>query len=301
LITPGKSQGSSDVTAVSSRASADYIHKKDKNGVYYPEYYSFGDGGAKGGNIRDPSIDDLAFLDVARIVAAPLAKRNYIPAKDPKTTKLLIMLYWGQTDGNKYASDSAAYDKLRDANANAAQAMVNLKEASLEVATKGGVQSLMYMRSMQSKFESAQSQADAANASVQIENNERDQADYANVQLLGYDSWWDATSSDARATPLFFERQDLINEIELNHYFVVLMAYDFQLLWKEKKHKLLWETRFSIRQRNHLFDKDLSKMTEYASNFFGEDSGGLVRKDIPLGRVEIGDLKTLVEPKPQPK
>jgi len=40
---------------------------------------------------------------------------------------------------------------------------------------------------------------------------------------------------------------------------VVLMAYDFQLLWKEKKHKLLWETRFSIRQRHNDFDRQLRR------------------------------------------
>ena len=28
------------------------------------------------------------------------------------------------------------------------------------------------------------------------------------------------------------------------------MAYDFQALWKEKKHRLLRETRFSIREHN---------------------------------------------------
>jgi hypothetical protein len=73
------------------------------------------------------------------------------------------------------------------------------------------------------------------------------------------------------------------------------MAYDFQLLWKAKKHKLLWETRFSIRQRHHDFDKDLPTMAQYASQYFGQDSGGLVHKEIPLGHVDIGDVKSLGE------
>jgi hypothetical protein len=284
-----------NVTAVSAHVSSDYVHQKNRDGVYQVEYYSFGDGGFRRGNAKDSSIDDMPFLDVARIMAGPLASKNYLPAKDPKTTKLLIMLYWGQTDGAEHASESASYDKLKDATASAAQAMTDLKQASVSGAQKGGVASLMYMRSMQGQFESAEGQADAANASVQIENNLRDQADYANVRLLGYDSWWDATSNDAKGTPLALERQDLINEIELNHYFVVLMAYDFQLLWKDKKHKLLWEARFSIRQRNHQFNNDLAAIAQYASQFFGEDSGGLVRKEIPVGHVEIGTLKTVDE------
>jgi hypothetical protein len=64
-------------------------------------------------------------------------------------------------------------------------------------------------------------------------------------------------------------------------------------MWKEKKHKLLWETRFSIRQRQHEFDKDLPAMAEYASKYFGQDSQGLVRESIPFGHVDIGDLKSL--------
>ena len=92
-----------------------------------------------------------------------------------------------------------------------------------------------------------------------------------------------------------YRRDELISEIEENRYFVVLMAYDFQLLWKQKKHKLLWESRFSIRQRDHAFDKDLATMAKFASQYFGQDTHGLVRKTIPLGRVDIGEVKSLGE------
>lgn len=83
--------------------------------------------------------------------------------------------------------------------------------------------------------------------------------------------------------------------MEEQRYFVILMAYDFQLLAKEKKHKLVWETRFSIRQRHHDFAKDLASMSTYASRYFGQDTGGAIHKEIPLGTVEIGDLKSMGE------
>jgi len=67
----------------------------------------------------------------------------------------------------------------------------------------------------------------------------------------------------------------------------------FNFFWKDKKHKLLWEIRFSVRQVHHQFDKDLPAMAQYASQYFGHDSEGLVRKAIPLGHVDIGDVKTL--------
>jgi hypothetical protein len=123
----------------------------------------------------------------------------------------------------------------------------------------------------------------------------RDQDDLLNIKMLGYDSWWDATRGDYSGTALEIRRKDLISEIEEDRYFVVLMAYDFQLLWKQKKHKLLWETRFSIRQRHHDFDKDLPAMANYASRFFGQDTNGLIHDSIPLGHVDIGVVKSLGE------
>ena len=85
----------------------------------------------------------------------------------------------------------------------------------------------------------------------------------------------------------------MINELEEDRYFVVVMAYDYQLLVSEKKHKLVWEARFSIRQRNHAFNQQLMAMTIQASKFFGQDSNGLTRNPLPDGQVEIGKVQSL--------
>jgi hypothetical protein len=94
-------------------------------------------------------------------------------------------------------------------------------------------------------------------------------------------------------TALKGRRDDLIAEIEDNRYFVVLMAYDFQMLWKQKKNKLLWETRFSIRERGNDFGKILPAVAQYASQYFGQDSKGLVRQPLPEGHVEVGEPRSL--------
>ena len=111
--------------------------------------------------------------------------------------------------------------------------------------------------------------------------------------MLGYDSWWNATFDAQNGTALEVRKQDMLNELEEDRYFVVLMAYDFQLLEKEKKHKLLWETRFSIRERNNQFDKQLASMASEASKFFGKDSRGLNHDPLPEGRVELGEIRDL--------
>ena len=90
-----------------------------------------------------------------------------------------------------------------------------------------------------------------------------------------------------------FLRQDMLDELEEDRYFVVLMAYDFQLMWKEKKPKLLWETRFSIRRRRHEFDRDLLRMAAEAAQYFGRESHSLIRERLPETNVILGQPKVI--------
>jgi hypothetical protein len=116
--------------------------------------------------------------------------------------------------------------------------------------------------------------------------------DLQNAMILGY------AGEIAQTHPWLgvihnVKRDDLIDDVEHNRYFVVMMAYDFQMMWREKRHKLLWETRFSIREQGNDFAKLLPAMATCASAFFGQDSHGLIRRAIPEGNVEIGVPKTL--------
>jgi hypothetical protein len=133
---------------------------------------------------------------------------------------------------------------------------------------------------------------------LSVANHQRDLTDFKNASMLGYDADGLIGTDYGRYikhTALGGTYNDEVGEIEDNRYFVVLMAYDFQLLWKQKKHKLLWETRFRIREKDHQFDRDLPAMAHYASQYFGQNSHGLVRKEVPMGHVEIGNLKSLGE------
>jgi hypothetical protein len=134
-------------------------------------------------------------------------------------------------------------------------------------------------------------------AIIAFEDEMRDRLDLENARMLGYDSegliGTDYGNNLMGAFAL--KRNDLISEIEENRYFVVLMAYDFQLMWKEKQHKLLWETRFSINERHNQFDKALPVMADYASMYFGQDSKGLLRTRVPEGQVKVGEPKSLGE------
>ena len=139
---------------------------------------------------------------------------------------------------------------------------------------------------------------------LSVANHERDLLDFKNASMLGYDA--DGLigtdyGKNIEHTALGGTYKDEVGEIENNRYFVVLMAYDFQLLWTKKQHKLLWETRFSINEGHNQFDVALPVMAADASKYFGGNTKGMVRKEIRQGQVEIGEVKSLGEVIPPEK
>jgi hypothetical protein len=280
------------VTAVASKVSQDYVRAKLPDGSYQPEDYTFGEGGKWGGEISDPTMDRLHFMDVVRVVAVSLEGQNYIPAKDPHRTKLLIMVYWGTTQVPGPSSDSVAYDQLSAAQSNLSGFTVPSTNPG-QTTVAGGPAA-----------DAALSRLSAALTMLNVENEQRDRLDFKNAQMLGYDSEGVIGTdfgNNVRGTAFGAKRDELVSEIEENRYFVVLMAYDFQLMWKEKKHKLLWETRFSVSERHNQFDKALPAMAQYASRYFGQDSHGLLRAQVPIGRVDVGVPQSLGEVEPPAK
>ena len=272
--TPAAADGIVGVTAVASKVSRDYVRTKLPDGTFQPEYYSFGKGGNWGGEISDATIDKLHFLDVAHVIAYPLASQNYLPATDPIKTKLVIMVYWGTT----------AVPFPFDEDPLAQNYQQSISEYNLLLA--------------QGNVDEADAVLTSGLHQLAMANRQRDIINFRNANMIGYDA--DGLigtdyGENIRHRVLGWKQRDEVAEIEEPRYFVVLMAYDFQLVWKEKKHKLLWETRFSINERHNQFDKALPVMAQSASQYFGQPSNGLLRTRVPEGRVNVGEVKSLGE------
>lgn len=281
---------------VSSKASRDYVRTKLPNGSYAPESYAFAKGGYWSGPIYDTTIDKMDFMEIARTISLPLAQQNYLPTSDQKQTKLLLVVYWGTTYAPEHASDSNAYNL---ANQKAADEH-NSNQRLIDAERTEGSASKQPVSGSSSEVRQAKTlaamDADELSASLSVagaENQTRDQANMRNAAMLGYDSEWNELTSGLSGPAHDFRKSSMVAELEEDRYFVVLMAYDYQLLVREKKHKLLWETRFSIRQHNHAFNQQLASMAVQASSYFGLDSNGLARKLLPEGHVEVGDVKNL--------
>ena len=284
-------EASDRITAVAAKAAPDYIRVRLKDGTYAPETYAFGEGGHIGGPMVDLSIDPLKFIDVARTISLPLAERHYLPTHDPRETKLLIMVYWGLTQVPPPLNSSSWVSNL---------SAIENKAANYRTgAAGGGGKGYHRQDSSAGVPDWILDEMSAQETIMNIENQERAHQDFLNACMLGYDAE-DVVGTDygnnLRGSPMAMHRDALVGEIEDNRYFVVLMAYDFQMLWKEKKHKLLWETRFSLRQMHNNFDRDLDGMARAASAYFGENSSGLIHRPVPVGRVDFGPLKDLGAP-----
>jgi hypothetical protein len=283
--------GVEGIEAVASKVAKDYARTKLSDGSFQPELYAFGDGGNWGGEIKDLTIDKLTFLDVAHVVAEPLAAQKYIPGRDPAKTTLLIMLYWGTTAVPIPYEQDPLYHNYAE----------SLEEYRRIIEQTGG--RLVNDQAVGGMVDEANDVLSAGLHQLDIENHIRDRIDFQNATMLGYDASGLLGTDYGKYrshTALREEGDDERAEIEENRYFVVLMAYDFQLLWKQKKHKLLWETRFSISQRHNEFDKTLPAMAQYAARYFGQPSNGLVRQRLLNDRVEIGE-PTLVQFLNEPK
>jgi hypothetical protein len=119
---------SESITAVSAKVFNNYTRQKQPDGAFRPEHYAFGNGGFvitrlgalddahKPTTMRDDTIDDMNFAAVGRIIEAPLASQGFLPTRDPEATKLLIMVFWGLTQGgDNYAGPDR--DKVNQINA----------------------------------------------------------------------------------------------------------------------------------------------------------------------------------------
>jgi hypothetical protein len=222
----------------------------------------------------------------------PLAEKRYYPTKDPNTTDELILVTWGTTRAPEYATESSSHQLSQVAAMSQARAVADLKQriASPEIA--GRPTSVDTVGQKQS-LAAADGVVLSANIGIQAENQRREDQDMRTATLLGYDSWWTKVNGAWGGSPLEIGKADMRAELEEDRYFVVLTALDYPKLVKERKSKMLWEVRFSIREHGNAFDDRIAGMAKLASDYFGKDSAGLHHATLPEGKVEIGPVKSL--------
>jgi hypothetical protein len=291
-----------EAVAVMSATYPPYARAVLPDGSVKPQTYAFGEGGNWNGSALDSTPEDVNFLSIARLLGPELAKQGYVPVQgqDPKRADLLIMVYWGTTSGKGTPASSSEYQigrqYMTQADLMEGQA---LPTTDMKDGMNGATQSPWSQINakgdgvMQNKWGNGAAAGARAQGllMISIANRRRDRQAAQNAGLLGYYPELQRVAL-YRYTP-FGTWNDVADEIEESRYFVVLLAYDFQSLWRAKQKKLLWQTRLSIRAHHSDFRKQLAGMLRTASPFFGRDSGRLVHEPMPAMSVQLGEMKVV--------
>jgi hypothetical protein len=141
--------------------------------------------------------------------------------------------------------------------------------------------------------QAAQDQLTGAMLTQELFNRARNEDNAKNARLLGY--MGDINESDGiqRLAGGGNRYDDLVADIEEARYYVIISAFDFKKTVREKKPKLQWVTRMSMRAPGNSFAEKAAGMVAYAASRFGQNTDGLERKNIPNYKVNLEDTKFL--------
>jgi hypothetical protein len=251
--------GSEQLTAVSSRVYGGYVRGRNPDGSYTAETYAFGNGG---------------------MVSAAQERADVMGIADNGGPRGAGVVSDPTIDDMSFGTLARTLSRPL-----AEQSYVQTHDPS----TTGQLIMVYWGRSAGSYQET--------NGSL------KDSMDSRNARLMGFDADSFVNNRTDFSTVFLgrsFRSMVLdnvhsaeISALQMDRYYVVMRAFDFQTAWKHRKIKLLWETRFSLSERQHDFAKELPTMAHTASKYFGQETDGLIRARIPEGSINIGEVKSL--------
>lgn len=277
-----------ELTTISSMVHKDYERENLPDGSLKPIKYAFGEGTFDPGGTADSSVERLKFNQLAGLLAASLAKLGYVPGHNADEIDQLIVVHWGRTIGFDRSGYGDGYGTLNNTYSAIARTFPNT--GSLR-GNYGPGQSSPPTRGLGGQ-PGAADEMDAMLYKLHVQEEQRARSNARNALLLGY-------YDTLRHTPTYFgdlvspRRERLIQDLEDDRYYVVVIAYDFQATRKSRQPKLLWITRFSLQARGNDFDRCIYRMIHAASPYFGRATDGLRYERMPEGQAVPGELKFL--------
>ncbi|WP_438482258.1 hypothetical protein [Oleiharenicola lentus] len=256
--------------AVSSTVAPDYVRELEGGKGPRAATYVVTEGKFLSGGTVDRSIEKVTFTQLMQKLAPDLARQKYYPTKDEPNADVLIVVNWGTT--------LVFDDPLKDKSIEAMNTALPAYQA--EIAANGIADS---------------SAMDFISDSLAWSENNVSSAQSRNATLLGYAN--SLKRLGERGGYQTEKEKTLYAELSEERYFVVLMAYDYQLMKKEKRSKLIWVTRLSVRAPGNNFTEALPVLSQAGGLAFGRPVDGLVhlKANMREGRVSLGELKFLAE------
>ena len=200
---------------VDSYAREGYEEAKVVDGESRHETYHFFKGRHFGGNMRDPSLRELSFEDMAVALAEEMKARNYYSVMGQEEGDFLIVVHWGVTGIEE------SLDEL----------MMN------DVGGFGSVDSGTVVDPSSGEIGSDFSQ-DYFNNVESYDSTGSGRADQNNASLIGFDRALGRKGLSSQ------DDDELRSMLRDERYFIVLMAYDWQKLRMEKELDLMVDDSF---------------------------------------------------------
>ena len=275
-----------DRVTVRGKSTPEYTARKFAGGTIRDETYVFKPGRFFGGTTRDPILERMKFIDVAKSLANDLVAQHYYPADSLRKADLLIIVEWGVTTVagstvQQFARDSPIGMGSSDA------ALGDTIHAFAEAERSSGATTDNVQLLDQG---SAAAHTDALVSDAEFQQLDRKSMDLgtaSNAALVGFSDDLRADNDSSFGTP---QGEMLRAFMADERYFVAVLAYDCPAFLATGKFKLLWSLRLSMRAPGMDFRTGVSLMSRAGRPVFGQMTEG-VQVKLPHEKsphVEIG-------------
>lgn len=282
-----------DRVAVRARADSQYVAEKFGAGHVRDETYVFAKGRFFGGATRDRSLEKMPFIDIARSLAAGLVKQHYFPTKDLRKADLFIVVHWGVTMVMDNSYQLMGRTSPIGVGAPDTQRLEMMHQMAEMERYYGNASDTSMIQFLDRSYEFNHAAALANDSLFQQMDRAATNVEAAsNAQLLGFA---DDLRDDSRSSFGTAEGAMLRDFLRDERYFVILLAYDNQMLLKENKLRLRWSARLSMRSPGMNFPRGVVDMATVGGMVFGHQMRSVsIRRptDRPT-KVEIGPLRVI--------
>ena len=258
------------LVVVKSKAHENFSIAREQDPSKEVLTYAFMKGRFHPGTRNDPAMNNMSFSELVLEIATHLQKQNFLPVPDPHKADLLIVVHYGATSVQDSFEELQGITSLEDYGfGDGAVASGSLGGGSVDVSALNAIQDMQF----------------EINKNLTIQQGNQGSMNYM-AHLIGMEEAFVGEIGPS-------EERYLMNLLNEERYFIVLMAYDIPKL-REGEIYLYWTTRYSIRATGQAFGDALKDMNLVAGNYFGKNMGELVKKRVTdKSRVELGELEVV--------
>ena len=258
------------LVVVNSKAHEDFSIAREQDPSKEVLTYAFMKGRFHPGTRNDPAMNNMSFNELILEIATHLQRQDFLPVPDPQKADLLIVVHYGSTLVQDSFEELQGIDSLEDYGfGDGAVASAGSGGGSVDVSALNAIQDMQF----------------EINKNLTIQQGNQGSLNYM-AHLIGMEEAFVGNIGPS-------EERYLLNLLNEERYFIVLMAYDIRKLREGEIH-LHWTTRYSIRATGQAFGDALKDMNLVAGNYFGKNMGELVKKRVTdKSRVELGELEVV--------